>query len=70
MLKELEAPRKFQIEVVRMVEENDVVMTEERVRVPLEKGGTFVGRACGIFELENGKLKRMSSWVAEDKIPP
>jgi uncharacterized protein len=69
VLKELVAPRKFQIKALRMTEENDVVATEEAVRVPLENGGTFVGRACGIFELENGKLKRMSSWVAQDKHP-
>jgi uncharacterized protein len=67
VLKGLEAPRKFQLEAIRMIEENDVVVTEERVRVPLENGGVFVGRACGFFELENGKLRRMSSWVAEDK---
>jgi hypothetical protein len=62
-------PGKFQIETVRMTEEDDVVATEEVVRVPLKDGAVFVGRACGIFELENGKLKRMSSWVAEDKHP-
>ncbi|MGC2789245.1 MAG: nuclear transport factor 2 family protein [Thermoplasmata archaeon] len=70
VLKDVEAPQKFEIQSLRMTEENNVVTTEEIVRVPLKDGGTFVGRACGIFELENGKLKRMSSWVAEDKHPP
>ncbi len=67
VLKDIEAPQRFQIHTLRMTEENNVVATEELVRVPLKDGGTFVGRACGIFELENGKLKRMTSWVAEDK---
>jgi uncharacterized protein len=67
VLKDIEAPQRFQIETIRMTEENDVVATEEIVRVPLKDGGVFIGRACGIFELEKGKLKRMSSWVAEDK---
>jgi uncharacterized protein len=67
VLKEIEAPRKFQIQTIRVAEEGNLIATEEVVRVPLEDGGTFVGRACGLFELENGKLKRMSSWVAEDK---
>ncbi|MGA9838979.1 MAG: nuclear transport factor 2 family protein [Thermoplasmata archaeon] len=69
VLKGLEAPQKFQIQTIRMTEENNVVATEEVVRVPLKDGGVFLGRACGIFELEGGKLKRMSSWVAEDKRP-
>lgn len=67
VLKDIEAPQKFEIRATRMVEENDVVMAECAVRVPLKDGGFFVGRSCGIYELENGKLKRMSSWVAEDK---
>jgi uncharacterized protein len=67
VLKELEAPRKFQLKSLRMTEEDNVVVSETMVRVPLEGGSAFVGRSCGIFELENGKLKRMSSWVAEDK---
>jgi uncharacterized protein len=67
VLRDLDAPRRFQIETLRMTEENDVVATEEVVRVPLKEGGVFVGRACGIFELENGRVKRMASWVAEDK---
>jgi uncharacterized protein len=70
VLKGLEAPQKFQIRVLRMTEEDNVVATEEQVRVPMKEGGLFIGRACGIFELENGKLKRMSSWVAEDKQTP
>ncbi len=70
VIKEMEAPRKFQIRPLRMVEENNVVVAEEEVRVPKPEGGFFVGRALGIYELENGKLKRMSSWVAEDKTHP
>jgi uncharacterized protein len=67
VLKGLEAPQRFVIEISRMIEEDNIVAAEEIVRVPLKDGGLFIGRACGIFELENGKLKRMSSWVAEDK---
>jgi uncharacterized protein len=69
VLKELEAPHRFEIRTVRMTEEDNVVATESVVRVPMQDGSFFVGRTCGIFELENGKLKRMSSWVAEDKHP-
>jgi len=69
VLKGLEAPQKFHLQSIRMTEEDNVVVSETVVRVPLKDGGLFVGRACGIYELENGKLKRMASWVAEDKHP-
>jgi len=67
VLKDLEAPTKFQLRATRMTEEGNVVVAECAVRVPLKEGGSFVGRTCGIFEFEGGKLKRISSWVAEDK---
>jgi ketosteroid isomerase-like protein len=67
VLKDLDAPQKFQLRSIRLTEENDVVVSETEVRVPLKDGGTFVGRSCGVFELESGKLKRISSWVAEDR---
>jgi ketosteroid isomerase-like protein len=69
VIKDMEAPRKFQIESIRMTEEDNVVVAECVVRVPLEKGGVFVGRTASIYELENGKIKRMASFVAEDKRP-
>jgi uncharacterized protein len=69
VVKDMEAPRKFRIEATRLTEEDDVVVAECMVRVPLDDGGTFVGRACTIYELENAKIKRISSFVAEDKHP-
>jgi uncharacterized protein len=67
VIKEMEAPRKFQIQVTRMTEENNVVVAECVVRVPLEDGGQFVGRALSVYELANGKIQRMISFVAEEK---
>jgi ketosteroid isomerase-like protein len=69
VVKDMEAPRKFQIQATRMTEENNVVVAECVVRVPLEEGGVFVGQSCSVYELENGKIKRMSSFVAENKHP-
>jgi ketosteroid isomerase-like protein len=68
VVKDMETPRKFQIQATRMTEENNVVIAECIVRVPLEEGRIFVGQACSIYELENGKIKRMSSFVAENKL--
>ncbi len=69
VLKDMEAPRKFEIRATRMTEENHVVVAECVVRVPMEKGGTFVGENCAVYELENGKIRRISSFVAENKHP-
>jgi ketosteroid isomerase-like protein len=69
VVKSMEAPRKFLVQATRMTEENDVVVAECIVRVPLEHGGVFVGQCCTIYDLKNGKIKRMSSFVAENKHP-
>jgi uncharacterized protein len=69
VIKDMETPTRFQILATRMTEENNVVVAECVVRVPLKEGGTFVGQSCSIYELENGKIKRMSSFVAENKHP-
>jgi len=69
VVKDMETPRKFEIRATRMTEEDNVVVAECVVRVPLEDGGTFVGRALSVYELSDGKIKRMSSFVAEDKHP-
>src|SRR5580658_8038270 len=67
VVKDMETPRKFQIQATRLTEENNVVVAECVVRVPLEQGGVFVGQSRVLDELENGKIKRMSSFVAEHK---
>lgn len=69
VVKDMEAPRKFQIPATRMTEEDNVVVAECVVRVPLDDGATFVGQACTTYELENGLIKRISSFVAENKPP-
>jgi ketosteroid isomerase-like protein len=69
VVKDMAAPNKFQIQALRMTEEDNVVVTESVVRVPLPDGGTFVGQSCSIYELENGMIKRISSFVAENKHP-
>lgn len=55
----------LQMETIRMTEEDNVVVVEGTVRVPLKDGTLFKVQACNIFEMENGKVKRLSSWTAE-----
>ncbi len=69
VVKDMEAPRKFQIEATRLTEEDNVVVAECVVRVPLETGGMFVGQCCTIYDLEDGKIRRISSFVAENQHP-
>ncbi|MCI4343564.1 MAG: nuclear transport factor 2 family protein [Thermoplasmata archaeon] len=69
VIQDMEAPRQFEIRAARMAEQNDVVVAECMVRVPLPEGRTFVGQVCAVYELQDGGVKRMSSFVAENKHP-
>ena len=55
----------LQYETTRMTEENNVVVVEGTVRVPMKDGSFFKVQSCNIFEVENGKVKRLTSWTAE-----
>ncbi len=68
-VKDMETTTEFQIRSTRLTEENNVVVAECVVRVPMKEGGTFVGQCCAVYEFENGKIRRMSSFVAENKHP-
>jgi|SRR5580692_3831088 ketosteroid isomerase-like protein len=69
VLRDLEAPGTFEIRAVRMTEGDNVVVAGCVVRVPLDDGGSFVGRCCSVCELENGQIRRMSSFLAAEKSP-
>jgi uncharacterized protein len=69
VLKDMETPNKFEIHARRMTEEDNIVVAECVVRVPLKDGGFFTGECLSLYELEDGKIKRMSSFVAENKHP-
>lgn len=54
----------LQMETIRMTEENNVVVVEGIVRVPMEDGSFVTLQECNIDELENGKVKRVISFIA------
>ncbi|MGC2035393.1 MAG: nuclear transport factor 2 family protein [Thermoplasmata archaeon] len=56
-------------EITRMTEEDNVVVAEGTARVTPKEGGSFSVRFCDIFELENGKVKRLSSFGAKIQDP-
>jgi len=51
-------------EVHRLTEENNVVVAEGTVHVTKKDGSSLSVRYVNIFELENGKIKRKSSFGA------
>ncbi|MGA7924316.1 MAG: nuclear transport factor 2 family protein [Thermoplasmata archaeon] len=57
-------------EVHRLTEENNVVVAEGTAHVTKKDGSSFSVRFVDIFELENGKIKRKSSFGALVKDPP
>ena len=50
--------------ITRMVEEDNVVVAEGNVRVTKKDGSTLTVQFCDIYELDNGKVKRKSSYGA------
>jgi uncharacterized protein len=53
-----------QTEIVRMIEEDDVVIAEGIARITKNDGKKFQVRFVDVFEVEHGKIKRKSSWGA------
>lgn len=55
------------IEVSRMTEENDVVVAEGTVLARREDGSTLPLAFCDVFELQDGKIRRLTSYLMEKK---
>lgn len=55
------------IHVDRMVEEGDVVVAEGRVQSARSDGGTLNAVFCDVFEMENGKIRKLVSYLMEVK---
>jgi ketosteroid isomerase-like protein len=56
-------PGGLQISVDRMTEENNVVVTECIVRVPMKDGSFVVVKALNVFEMEDAKVKRVDAYT-------
>ncbi|CAG0943292.1 nuclear transport factor 2 family protein [Geobacter sp.] len=57
------------ISVTRMTEENDVVIAEGTVLATREDGTSLPLAFCDVFELENGKIRRLTSYLMETGKP-
>lgn len=51
----------------RMTEENDVVVAEGEVRSTLKGGKAFHALFCDVFEMEEGKIKKLTSYLTQLK---
>jgi ketosteroid isomerase-like protein len=51
-------------QVSRMIEEGDTVVAEGSVTVHKKEGTILSVRFCNLFELERGKIKRLTSYGA------
>jgi len=54
--------RSYETKIVRMTEENDVVLVEGIARGAKKEGGYWRVQFCDIFELKNGKIQRLSAF--------
>jgi len=51
------------ITVTRVVEENDIVVAEGRVRADRSDGGVLNAVFCDVFEMQDGKIKKLISYL-------
>ena len=55
------------IVVTRMIEEGNVVVAEGSVRTQKREGGELRLRFCDVFDMEGGKIKRLTSYLTDFK---
>jgi ketosteroid isomerase-like protein len=62
--------RAFQTQISRITEEGTVVVAEGTARGAKPEGGFWRVEFCDIFELEHGKVKRLSAFGATGQDAP
>ncbi|MES2596643.1 MAG: nuclear transport factor 2 family protein [Verrucomicrobiota bacterium] len=70
--KEIENPGftgRPEIQIIRLIEESNVVVAEGRVRASRKEGGTLNAVFCDVFEMKDGKVRRLTSYLMESKEP-
>ena len=55
------------ITIVRMIEEDQVVMAEGTVRCERRNGDFLNAVFCDVFSMQNGKIKRLTTYLIELK---
>jgi ketosteroid isomerase-like protein len=52
------------INVLRLTEENDIVIAEGSVKSAMTDGGVLDAMFCDVFEMQNAKIRKLTSYVA------
>lgn len=55
------------IDVVRLTEENDVVVAEGSVRTQRQDGSLLNLAFCDVFEMRGGRIRRLTSYLMETR---
>ena len=50
------------IKIIRMVEENNIVVVEGSVQAKFKAGGLLDALFCDVFHMENGKIKQLTTY--------
>lgn len=51
------------IQIIKLVEENDIVIAEGAVQGKMKNGNTLDAVFCDVFEMEKGKIKKLTSYL-------
>jgi len=51
------------IHIVKLVEEDNIVIAEGSVQGNMKNGGILDAVFCDVFEMENGKIKKLTSYL-------
>ena len=51
------------IKIIRMVEENNIVVAEGAVQCKIKAGGMLDALFCDVFQMENGKIKYLTTYI-------
>ncbi|CAN5571334.1 hypothetical protein BH10BAC3_BH10BAC3_16810 [soil metagenome] len=50
------------INIIRMIEENNIVVAQGSVNFGKKKGGFLDAIFCDVFHLKDGKIKQLTTW--------
>lgn len=51
------------IQIVKLIEENDIVIAEGAVQGNMKNGNILDAVFCDVFEMEKGKIKKLTSYL-------
>ena len=51
------------IQIIRMIEENEIVVAEGTVQCKMKAGGMLDAVFCDVFHMEKGKIKQLTSYL-------